>query len=78
MAEIGDRISRAIGMKVRYVNVAPAERRHPLLDAGTSAYMADALDEQADERRGCPESKIDLTAHELFGVRPPTFDDGVA
>jgi hypothetical protein len=38
--------------------------------------MADALDEQADERRGCPESKIDLTAHELFGVRPPTFDEG--
>jgi hypothetical protein len=27
--EIADRISRAIGMKVRYVNVAPAERRPP-------------------------------------------------
>ncbi len=75
MAEVAERISEAIGKTVRYVNVAPSERRRALLDAGTSTYMADALDEQAEERRRCPESRIDLTTHEAFAVRPTTFGE---
>jgi uncharacterized protein YbjT (DUF2867 family) len=73
MAEIADRISQAIGRPVRYVNVAPAERRQAVLAAGMSAYMADAADEQAEERRRCPASNVDLSTHAAFGVRPTMF-----
>jgi hypothetical protein len=54
MAEIAERISHAVGRSIRYVNVSPAERRQALLDAGAAVYMADALDEQAQERRRHP------------------------
>jgi uncharacterized protein YbjT (DUF2867 family) len=73
MAEIAERISDAVGKTVRYVNVTDAERRQALLGAGVSPYFADALDEQARERRRCPESRVSLETHEAFGVRPTTF-----
>ena len=73
MAEIAERISDAVGKTVRYVNVTDAERRQALLSAGVSPYFADALDEQARERRLCPESRVSLETHEAFGVRPTTF-----
>ena len=73
MTEIAEQISGAIGRTVRYVNVAPAERRRALLASGTPPYFADALDEQASERLKCSESRVSLGAHEAFGVRPTTF-----
>ena len=73
MAEIAERISVAIGKTVRYVNVAPAERRQALLASGMPTYIADALDEQAAERRRCPESRVDLSTHDAFGIRPTSF-----
>jgi uncharacterized protein YbjT (DUF2867 family) len=75
MAEIAERISVAIGKAIRYINVAPAERRQALLASGMSTYMADALDEQAAERRRCPESRVDLSTHEAFGIRPTSFGE---
>jgi uncharacterized protein YbjT (DUF2867 family) len=75
MAEIAERISVAIGKTVRYVNVAPAERRQALLASGMSTYVADALDEQAEERRRCPESRVDLSTHYAFGIRPTSFGE---
>ena len=77
ISDVADRISRAIGRTVRYVDVAPAERRQALLAGGMSAYMADALDEQGEERRRCPKSKVDLSTHEAFGVRPTRFEEFV-
>jgi uncharacterized protein YbjT (DUF2867 family) len=73
MAEVVERISDAIGKAVRYVNVSDAERREALRSAGTPSYFADALDEQAAERRRCPRSRVYLGTHEAFGVRPTTF-----
>ena len=75
MAEIAERISVAIGETVRYINVAPTERRQALLAGGMSTYMADALDEQAEERRRCPESQVDLSTHNAFDIRPTRFSE---
>jgi uncharacterized protein YbjT (DUF2867 family) len=74
MAEIADRISRAIGKTVRYVAVSPAARRQALLAHGIQAEFADALDKQVKERlKGGIESQVDLSTHQLFNVKPTTF-----
>lgn len=73
MTEVAQRISEAISTTVRYVSVSPVERRQALLAAGMSPEFADALDEQAAERLRCPESRVDLATHEVFGIRPTTF-----
>jgi uncharacterized protein YbjT (DUF2867 family) len=77
MAEIAGIIENEIGKKVSYVNISPGERRERLLAAGISIFMADALDEQGAERRRCPESRVDLTTHQLFGIEPTTFEEFV-
>jgi uncharacterized protein YbjT (DUF2867 family) len=73
MMEVAERISRAIGKTVRYVNVAPEEKRQALLAAGTRPDLADAIDELFAERRKRLESRVYLGTHELFGIRPTTF-----
>jgi uncharacterized protein YbjT (DUF2867 family) len=74
MAEIADRISRAIGKTVRYVAVSPAARRQALIAQGIPAEFADALDKQVKERlKGGIESQVDLSTHQLFNVKPTTF-----
>jgi uncharacterized protein YbjT (DUF2867 family) len=73
MDEVAERISEAIGKKVNYVPISAAQRREALAKAGTPAYTLDALDEQGEERRRCPESRVYLGTHEEFGVRPTTF-----
>jgi uncharacterized protein YbjT (DUF2867 family) len=73
MTDIAARISQAIGKPVRYVDVSPEERRRNLLAAGIPAGFADALDEQLAERRRRPKSRVYLTTHEMFGVRPTPF-----
>jgi uncharacterized protein YbjT (DUF2867 family) len=75
MPEIAERISEAIEQPVRYVNITPAERRQALLNAGMPAEFADAMDEQTNERRRCPESRVSLAAHEMFGIKPTTFSE---
>jgi uncharacterized protein YbjT (DUF2867 family) len=73
MAEIAAAIGTAIGKPVRYQNVSPEDRRRALEAAGLPTFTIDALDEQAAERRRHPESRVDLGAHTLFGVKPTTF-----
>jgi uncharacterized protein YbjT (DUF2867 family) len=73
MAEVAERISQAIGRTVRYINVTPAERRQALFGAGLPPELVDALDEQASERRRCPESRVDISTHRAFGIPPTTF-----
>jgi uncharacterized protein YbjT (DUF2867 family) len=73
MSEIAAVIAEAIGRPVRYVNVTAAERRKMVLAAGMPAWMADALDEQAAERLNRPNSRVDVSVHAAFGVRPTTF-----
>ena len=73
MMEVAERISRAIGKTVRYVDVAPEERRRALLAARTPPELADAIDELFAERRKRLESRVYLGTHELFGIQPTTF-----
>jgi len=77
MTEIAERVSRALGKTVRYVNVAPEEKRRALLAAGTPPERADALDELFAERRRRPESRVHLATHQAFGIRPTTFAEFV-
>jgi uncharacterized protein YbjT (DUF2867 family) len=74
MAEVAERISSAIGRKVRYVPVSPEQRRQALIAHGIPTEIADALDEQVKERlKSGLESEVDLSTHRLFNVRPTTF-----
>jgi uncharacterized protein YbjT (DUF2867 family) len=76
MAEVADRLSSALGKPVRYVNVAPEEKRQTLLAAGVPPASADAMDELfSDRRKGSAESTVNLSAHETLGVRPTTFQE---
>ncbi|MGA9320895.1 MAG: SDR family oxidoreductase [Xanthobacteraceae bacterium] len=74
MAEMADRISRAVGKSVRYVAVSPIQRRQALIAHGVPLEIADALDRQVEERlQGGIESQVDLSTHRLFNVKPTTF-----
>lgn len=74
MAEVADLMSRATGRTVRYVAVSPIERRRALIAHGIPLEFADALDKQVEERlKGGLESRVDLSTHQLFSVRPTTF-----
>jgi uncharacterized protein YbjT (DUF2867 family) len=76
MAEMAERISRATGRPVKYVPVSPAQRRQALTAHGIPAAIADALDEQVQERlQGGLESEVDLSTHRLFDVTPTTFQE---
>jgi uncharacterized protein YbjT (DUF2867 family) len=74
MAQVADRISRAVGRTVRYVAVSAIERRQALIANGIPPEFADALDKQVEERlKGGDESRVDLSTHQLFDVKPSTF-----
>jgi uncharacterized protein YbjT (DUF2867 family) len=74
MTEVADRISTAIGKPVRYTSVPREIRRQALVANGVPSEMADALDVQAKERvAGGPESRVDLSTHRMFGIKPTTF-----
>jgi uncharacterized protein YbjT (DUF2867 family) len=79
MTEIAEQISLALGKTVRYVNVTPAERKRALLAAGVPAYIADALDVQASERRkgATGEGVVHPETHIALGIRPTTFTEFV-
>jgi uncharacterized protein YbjT (DUF2867 family) len=75
MTEIAEQISNAIGRTVRYVNIPPAPRSQVLLDAGLPAYVVEALDVQARERRkgATGEAVVHPETHVAFGIRPTPF-----
>jgi len=61
---------------VRYVAVSPNERRQALKAHGIPEAFADALDKQVEERlKGGDESRVDLSTHQLFNVKPTTFSE---
>jgi uncharacterized protein YbjT (DUF2867 family) len=74
MSEIAARIASVTDRPVRYVDIDPAEKRQTLLAAGIPAFFADAMDELFAERRaGGEESRVDLSTHREFGIRPTRF-----
>ena len=77
MTEVAERLSRAIGKEVRYVDVPPEDARKARLAAGMTPYMADALGELFTERRAGKESRVWPTLSEVFGLRPTSFEEFV-
>jgi uncharacterized protein YbjT (DUF2867 family) len=75
MDEVAERLSTVLGKPIRYVNVAPDEKRRTLLSAGIPPAFADAMDELFRERRKGAESAVDLSTHETLGLRPTTFEE---
>jgi hypothetical protein len=73
MDEVSERLSSVLGKPVRYVNVAPEEKRQALLAAGAPEAFADGMAEPFGQRRKGSESAVDLGTHETLGVRPTTF-----
>jgi len=78
MDEIAGKFGEALGRPVRYVPISPEERRQDLLAAGLPPYFVDGLIEQVMARLEAPRAKVDLTAHDRFGVRPTTFSEFLA
>ncbi len=75
MAEVAERLSRATGKEVRYVNVPSKDAHKARLAAGMTPYMADALSELFAERRAGKESKVWPTISDVFGWRPASFEE---
>ena len=74
MADVADRVSRATGRRVRYVPISRNDRRQTLMAHGIPPEFAEALDKQVEERlKGGAESRVDLSTHQLFNVKPTTF-----
>jgi uncharacterized protein YbjT (DUF2867 family) len=73
-AQVAEKISRAVGRKISYVNLAPADLKKALLAAGVPEWSADALlDLQRLYREGGA-SSVDPTFEQLMGRKPTTFD----
>jgi uncharacterized protein YbjT (DUF2867 family) len=75
MDEVAERLSTVLGKPIRYINVAPDEKRRTLLSAGIPPAFADAMDELFRERRKGAESTVNLSTHETLGLRPTTFEE---
>jgi uncharacterized protein YbjT (DUF2867 family) len=73
MHDVAERISRAVGQSIEYAHISPEDRHAALLNAGVPASFVEALDEQTEERRKHPESRIDTGILKTLGIRPTTF-----
>ncbi|HEX4620405.1 MAG TPA: SDR family oxidoreductase [Myxococcaceae bacterium] len=75
MGEVAERLSRAIGKPIRYVDVSPEDARKARLAAGMPEYLADGLDELFAERRRGKEGTVFTDLRDVFGIRPTTFEE---
>jgi uncharacterized protein YbjT (DUF2867 family) len=75
MDEVAERLSRATGKTIRYVNVSPEDARKARLAAGIPPYLADGLDELFAERRRGKEGTVFPDLRDVFGIRPTPFDE---
>lgn len=73
--EIAAHLSNALGRPIRYVPVTAEQARMDWLGVGMPPERADALGELFAERRRHPDSRIDLSTHEKFGITPTSFAD---
>lgn len=72
--EIAEKLSRAVGRAIRYVDLTPQAFKQGMLAAGVPEWSADAiLDLQRYYREGHA-SKIDPAVEQLIGRKATTFD----
>jgi uncharacterized protein YbjT (DUF2867 family) len=74
MGEVAEKLSKATGMTIQYINVAPEDARKAQLAAGMPPYLADGLFELFAERRKGKEAHVWPTIETVFGWRPTSFD----
>lgn len=74
MAAIANIIGTVIEKPVKYVSISFDERRQAMLAAGFPPFLVDAIEDQSAERRRHPKARIDLSTHQLFGVKPTSFE----
>ena len=75
MDEIAERISRAVGRTVRYVNINREARNQALRAAGVPSFFVDALDAQAGERLKGKEATVHPETHTALGISPTPFEE---
>jgi uncharacterized protein YbjT (DUF2867 family) len=74
MAEVAERLSRAVGKAIRYVSIMPEEARKVRLAAGMPPYLVEALDELYAERRRGKEARVFPTVEAILGRPATPFD----
>jgi uncharacterized protein YbjT (DUF2867 family) len=78
MHEIAQKISKAIGRAIRYVDIPREDRNAALLAAGTPEFFVRALDAQTGERLMGRESAVHLETHETLGLNATSFSEFAA
>src|SRR5262249_33866868 len=73
MADVAAAIGDATGRSVRYEKTNIEAFRNGMEAEGLPPFLVDALVDEALERLRHPQSRVDLSTHELFGVRPTSF-----
>ncbi|WP_029112261.1 SDR family oxidoreductase [Mycobacterium sp. URHB0044] len=73
MTQITEIISTATGRAFRHQEVTFEEKRRLHAAQGFPPEVIDTLDEIYRERANSPQSRVDLSTHEAFGVAPTTF-----
>lgn len=74
MTDIAGIISRVSGKTLHYVPISWEERKDQLIAAGLPGFLIEALGQQAAERIKHPKPVIDLSTHELLGIKPTSFE----
>jgi uncharacterized protein YbjT (DUF2867 family) len=73
MQQIADILSEVTGRAFSYQHVTFDEKRQLHAAQGFPREVIDTLDEIHRERANSPEARVNLSAHEAFGVPPTTF-----
>jgi uncharacterized protein YbjT (DUF2867 family) len=74
-AEVAEKISKAAGRKVKYVDIPPDAQRKALLDMGMPDFMVTALVELQEYYASGKASKVDGTLELLIHREPTKMDD---
>jgi uncharacterized protein YbjT (DUF2867 family) len=74
-AEVAEKISKAAGRKVQYVDIPPDAQRKALLDMGMPDFLVTALLELQEYYAAGKASKVDGTLESLIHRAPTTMDD---
>jgi uncharacterized protein YbjT (DUF2867 family) len=72
-ADVADRLSRATGRQIQYVDIPPEAMRSALLEFGMSPWQADGLVEDYDHYRRGEAATVTTTVRDVTGAEPRTF-----
>lgn len=70
MTKVAEEIFTVLGRTIRYMNMEQQAYKQLLISNNVPGNFVEVLDEIFTERRKRVGSKVDLTTHAWFGVRP--------